>query len=57
MVNAMIDQEDWHQIGLNEEVSLTKEFKEFRFEFTASETVAKGTVFVKELTLSAKRPS
>ena len=66
MVNAMIDQEDWHQIGLNEEVSLTKEFKEFRFEFTASETVAKknrisfvlgnakGTVFLKELTLTAK---
>jgi hypothetical protein len=66
MVNAMIDQDDWHQIGLNEEVQLKKEFKEYSFEFTASDTVAmknrisfvlgsaKGTVFIKELTLTAK---
>lgn len=65
-VNAMIDQEDWHQIGLNEEVQLKKEYNEFRFEFTANETVdkknrisfvlgnSKGTVFIKELTLTAK---
>ena len=65
-VNAMIDQDDWHQIGLNEEVQLRKEFKDFSFEFSASDTVAKknrisfvlgnskGIVYLKELTLIAK---
>ena len=65
-VNAMIDQEDWHQIGLNEEIQLRKEFKDFSFEFTASDTVekknrisfvlgnSKGTVSIKELSLIAK---
>jgi len=65
-VNAMIDQEDWHQIGLNEEVKLTKEYKDFSFDFTASETVSnknrisfvlggsKGTVSLKEVTLTTK---
>ncbi len=65
-VNAMIDQEDWHQIGLNEEVQLRKEFKDFSFEFTANDTVAKknrisfvlgnskGIVYIKDLTLIAK---
>ena len=38
-LNAMIDQDDWHQIGLNEEVQLKKEYSEFSFEFTASDTV------------------
>lgn len=66
MVNAMIDQEDWHQIGLNEEVQLSKEYKDFSFEFTANDTVAKknrisfvlggskGTVSLKNITLTAK---
>ena len=40
-VNAMIDQDDWHQIGLNEEVQLKKEYSEFSFDFTANDTVAK----------------
>jgi hypothetical protein len=65
-VNAMIDQDDWHQIGLNEEVQLKKEYAEFSFEFTAADTVAmknrisfvlgnsKGTVSIKNLTLNAK---
>ena len=65
-LNAMIDQDDWHQIGLNEEVQLKKEYSEFSFEFTASDTVekknrisfvlggSKGTVSIKELTLVAK---
>lgn len=65
-VNAMIDQEDWHQIGLNEEVQLKKEYSEYSFEFTASETVSnknrisfvlgssKGIVSIKDLTLIAK---
>ena len=65
-LNAMIDQEDWHQIGLNEEVQLRKEFKDFSYEFTANDTVSKknrisfvlgnskGIVYIKELTLIAK---
>jgi len=65
-VNAMIDQEDWHQIGFNEEVQLGKEFKDFSFDFTASDTVtkknrisfvlggSKGQVSIKELTLKSK---
>ncbi len=65
-VNAMIDQEDWHQIGLNEEVQLRKEYKDFSFNFTANETVAKknrisfvlgsgkGTVSLKDVTLTTK---
>ena len=65
-VNAMIDQDDWHQIGINEEVQLKKEYAEFSFEFTANDTVtmknrisfvlgnSKGTVSIKNLTLNAK---
>lgn len=65
-LNAMIDKEDWHQIGLNEEVQLRKEFSDFKFDFTADSTVskknrisfvlgsAKGIVYIKELTLTAK---
>lgn len=65
-VNAMIDQDDWHQIGLNEEVQLKKEYTEFSFEFTANDTVpmknrisfvlgnSKGTVSIKNLILNAK---
>ena len=65
-VNAMIDQDDWHQIGLNEEVQLKKEYAEFSFEFTANDTVtmknrisfvlgsSKGTVSIKNLSLIAK---
>lgn len=66
-VNAMIDQEDWHQIGLNEEVSLGKEYKDFSFDFTPNDTVSKknrisfvlgaskGTVSLKNVTLTAKK--
>ena len=54
------------KFGLNEEVQLRKEFKDFSFEFTASDTVAKknrisfvlghskGIVYLKERSLSAK---
>lgn len=65
-VNAMIDQEDWHQIGLHEEIYLDKEFKEQSFEFQADGVAAaknrisvvmgyeKGTVYIKNLTLTEK---
>jgi len=65
-VNAMIDEEDWHQIGLREEFQMKKEFKDYSVEFTASETVDKknrisfvlgynkGSVFVKDLTMVVK---
>lgn len=65
-VNSMIDQEDWHQIGLHEEFYLSKEFKEQIFEFQANGVVAnknrisfvlgyeKGTVYVKDVSLTEK---
>jgi hypothetical protein len=65
-VNAMIDQEDWHQIGLWEEISLGKEYREFTSEFQTSGTVAnknrisfvmgnyKGEIQIKDLSLVAK---
>ncbi len=60
---AGIDQEDWHMIGLDESVELGKEWKDYKFSFTASETVeknnrigfqlgqAKGKVWLKDVTL------
>ena len=65
-VNAMIDQDDWHEIGLHEEVNLEKEYKEYSFEFQANGTVskknrisfvmgnAKGLVQLKDVVLTAK---
>jgi hypothetical protein len=65
-LNAMIDQDDWHQIGLSEEVYLGKEYKDYSYEFTANDTVSKknrisfvlgdnkATVFLKDVTLTAK---
>jgi hypothetical protein len=40
-VNAMIDQDDWHQIGLSETADVGKEWKEFRYEFRAEQVLAK----------------
>jgi hypothetical protein len=65
-LNAGIDQDDWHMIGLDEEVALTKEWKDFKREFKADMTVTnknrvgfqlgqeKGKVWVKEMTLAEK---
>ena len=39
--NAMVDQEDWHAIGLDENVDLTKDWKDHKYEFKAENTVAK----------------
>jgi hypothetical protein len=66
-VNAMIDEDDWHQIGLSENADLTKEWKDFKYEFKAEQTNAakknrvtlvlggdKGKVWVKEISLVEK---
>lgn len=64
---AMINKEDWHEIGLHEEISLTKEFKSFEFTFRAQDVAEKmnrigfelasekGTVVVKDMTLTEKK--
>jgi hypothetical protein len=62
-----IDVDDWHASGLNEEVELTKDWKDYSFTFTADSVAAdkknrvafilggdKGTVMVKDLTITAK---
>ena len=65
-VNAGIDEEDWHTIGLQDSAFLGKEYKPFEFTFTAENVAAKknrialvlgdnkGTVTVKEMTLKTK---
>ena len=65
-VQAMIDQDDWHPIGLSEQFDITKEYKPYTFTFKA-ENVAKnknrvtiqvgqekGKVWVKDVKLVAK---
>ena len=66
-VQAAIDVDDWHVVGLDEEVSLTKEWKDYEYKFTASETkammnrvgfvvgMAKGKVYVKDLVLKTAK--
>lgn len=66
-VNAMIDQEDWHQVGLGDMAFLGKEYKEKEFTFTASSVVAKknrisivlggekGDVWIKDMILTEKK--
>lgn len=62
-----IDMDDWHSIGLSEDVELTKDWKDFSFSFKADSVAAdkknrvafvlggdKGTVMVKDLTISEK---
>jgi hypothetical protein len=65
-VNAMIDQDDWHHIGLSEMADFGKEWKDFKYEFKADQTVKgknrisfvlggdKGKVWVKDAVLTAK---
>ena len=64
-VQAGIDQEDWHLIGLDEKAEVGKEWKDFKYTFTANDVnakekknrvgfvlgAAKGKVWVKELVL------
>jgi hypothetical protein len=63
---AMIDEDDWHEIGLHEDLSLTTAYQNFEFTFRATDTVKKknrigfmlgddvGTVFLKEMTLTPR---
>ena len=65
-LNAGIDQDDWHLIGLDEEVGLTKDWKDYKHEFKADQTAAnknrvglqlgqeKGKVWVKDMMLAEK---
>jgi hypothetical protein len=66
-VNAMIDQDDWHNIGLSELADFAKEWKDYKYEFKADQTVKagknrvsfvlggdKGKVWLKDVTLTAK---
>jgi len=65
-VQAGIDVEDWHTVGLDEEVSLGKEWKDYEYKFTAADVkamknrigfvlgMAKGKVYVKDLVVKAK---
>lgn len=65
-VNAMVDQEDWHTIGLTEAAEVTMDWKDFKYEFKA-EGVSKeknrislvlggekGKVWIKDMQLIAK---
>jgi hypothetical protein len=63
---AQVHQEDWHEIGLHEELKPGKEFEDYEFEFTASDVVEgnnrigfvlgmnEGDVVVKDMTLTEK---
>ncbi|HEY3319840.1 MAG TPA: carbohydrate binding domain-containing protein [Planctomycetota bacterium] len=63
---AGIDQEDWHNLGLEETASLATDWKDYKFTFTVGDPVkdnnrvgfmlgqAKGKVWLKDVTLTAK---
>ncbi|HEY7115978.1 MAG TPA: carbohydrate binding domain-containing protein [Tepidisphaeraceae bacterium] len=66
-INAMIDQEDWHTIGLAEEVELTADWKDYSSTFKAEGVDKggknrisfivggdKGKVWLKDVTLTEK---
>src|SRR3990172_13064615 len=36
---GQIHEEDWHEIGLHEEIQPEKEYKDYEYEFTATDTV------------------
>jgi hypothetical protein len=66
MLVAMIDADDWHEVGLHEDLTVDKEVRPFEFTFRASGVVAKknrigfvmgdetGDLIVKEMTLTEK---
>lgn len=66
LVMAGINEEDWHEIGLHEEISPSKEFEDYEYTFTASEVsknsnrigfvlgASNGIVTIKDLTLTSK---
>lgn len=64
---AVINEEDWHEIGLHEEINPGEEYKQYEYEFTATNVVDKnnrigfvlgidkGEVSVKDMTLTEKQ--
>lgn len=67
LLMGLINQEDWHEIGLHEEINGTPDFVSHQFTFTATGVVPKnnrigfvlgvdkGTVLIKDLTLTPLR--
>jgi Carbohydrate binding domain len=65
---AMIDKDDWHEIGLHEQLNLTKNNQSFEFSFKARGVAEKknriglalgeekGEVIVQEMSLTEKKP-
>jgi len=66
-VGGNIDMDDWHAIGLSEDVELTKDWKDYSFTFKAENVAVdkknrigftlgadKGKVMVKDLTITEK---
>jgi len=63
---GQIHEPDWHEIGLHQDIQPTKEFEDYEFEFTATDTVQgnnrigfvlgidEGEVHVKDMTLTRK---
>jgi hypothetical protein len=63
---GQINEEDWHEIGLHEDLQPTKDYKDYEFTFTATDVVDKnnrigfvlgidkGVVSIKDLTLTEK---
>jgi hypothetical protein len=64
---AAINEEDWHEIGLHEDIEPTDKFKDYELEFTAHDVadknnrlgfvlgIDKGAVSVKDLSLTEKK--
>jgi Carbohydrate binding domain len=62
-----INEDDWHEVGLHEDLEPTDKFKDYEFEFTAHDVVEKnnrigfvlgidkGVVSVKSMTLTEKK--
>ncbi len=66
-LSAMIDKDDWHPIGLSEEIDMTKDWKDYKFTFKAEGVATenknrisfmlgadKGTLSIKEVTITEK---
>jgi hypothetical protein len=66
LLMGIINQDDWHEVGLHEELGASDDFRPYEFVFTAADAVPgnnrigfilgadKGTVSVKDMTLIEK---
>jgi hypothetical protein len=65
LLMGIINEEDWHSVGLHEEVWIGEKYKEHSFSFTATDVVknnrigfvlgeSKGTVYVKNMSVVEK---